>query len=420
MLKSSQGRIVLAIAAVTSLVLLAACSSSGGSTGNGGSKAPIKLGIVGDLSGPFAGPAGTEAVVGAKAAVDYINTEVNGFGGRKLQVVQCDTQSSGAGALTCANKLVAAKVDWVVGLSGFWASNGLQTISKANIVNQTIPLQRQEVTDPNAFPVGGGIYTEFGGQSTYAVKNMGASNGVAIFFDTGPLSALSWDLYKAPWDRAGKKVNEVLVPITSADLSPSIAKALSYRPDAIVVGMGTVQTQQLYEGLARQGYDMTKVISTSAVADIDQFFSKATDKSSIEGTLNSGQVSSFDDLSDPEIAVFRHAMQTYGHVPGRAAFYQLGFSPILTDYLVAKRMGFDKFDKTSLKDAFITQKVPVFMGYEYDHSSAPKDLPQVGASYIRFVQYKNGTLVNKNDGFINGFTGATVKRGSSPFAGLPG
>jgi branched-chain amino acid transport system substrate-binding protein len=416
--------------AVATLLVSTACSSSGGdkgganssgssSTGPTSNSTPIKIGFVSEESGPIAGPATIQPLAGAQAAVAYLNKEVNGFGGRQIQIVRCDSQSTAAGALTCANKMVSAKVDLVMGASAFWGSNGLPVVSKAHIMNQTIPFQPAEVRDPYAFPITGGIFSEYPAQSYYAVNQLHASNGVAIIADNGS-SNVAIGLYKAPWTAAGKQFDSVVVSPATVDLSTTVAKALSYHPDAIVVSVYASQAIQLYENLAQQGFDMTHVINQGPTADFANFFPKVKPSSILEGTVYSSEFSSYDVTSDPEVALYRHAMETYQHTDGRSDFYVFGFSGVMTDYLVAKKIGFDKFDGARLKESLMTTPAPVFMGYEFDLSQAPKDIPQAGSSYFRYLGYQNGKLVNLSTTFLNSFTGKNVKRNASPFAYLPG
>jgi branched-chain amino acid transport system substrate-binding protein len=422
--RSSKIALALALAAVT---LTAACSSSGsnkptqpaGSSSGQANQPPFIVGAVAEESGAYASANSKYPLIGAQVAADYINAELGGFGGRKVEVVGCDTQSSAAGALTCANKFVAAHVDLVLGISAFWGSNGLPVISKSHIINQTAAVQQSEVTDPWAFPIGGGIFTEYPAQSFYALQNLKASNGVAIVSDTGA-SQSATDLYAGPWKAAGKQFHSVLVPPTSADLSPSVAKALSFHPDAIMVTLAPSQAILLYEALAQQGFDMSHVVNQGPTTDQSNFFDKVTPTSAVNGTVYSSQYLSYDDTADPAVKLYRHAMQTYGHTDGRAGFYLFGFAPLLTDYLIAKEIGFDKATPTTLKSAFETKTIPIFMSYQYDRSTAPQSLPQVGASYFRFVKYDNSTLSNTSSTFLDGLTGKDVTSGPSPFASFPG
>lgn len=100
--------------------LLAACGSSGSSnsttqgasSGTGSSNASAgtsssgiyKIGIMTDETG-LAAATYTTSELGIKAAFDAINN-AGGIDGRKLQFVMADTQSTAAGALTAAQKLV--------------------------------------------------------------------------------------------------------------------------------------------------------------------------------------------------------------------------------------------------------------------------------------------------------------------------
>jgi ABC-type branched-subunit amino acid transport system substrate-binding protein len=436
MMRYRHGRLVAAMSAAAALVALSACGSSAGpSTGSGSTGAtatangaakvnpslpPVVIGVVGELSGPIAGGYVSEPLTGAQAAADYINAELGGFGGRKVQVVTCDSQSTAAGALTCANQFVAAKAQFVVGLSVYWASDGIAAVSKAGIVNQTVPVGPQEVTGPNAFPLSGGVYSEYPAQSSYAVKHLGSARGALALGDAGAINALGIKLFSGPWTSAGKVFEPVVVPQTSADISPSLAKITQFHPSAIMVSLSATQTALLYSQLHSQGFNMSHVISHSGNADFDNFFDKVSDKSALEGTVYSSQFASFDDTSDPEVRVYLHAMQTYAKVHGRGSFYQGGFAPVITDYLIAKTIGFGKFDAATLKQYLLGHTVPIFLGYQYDHATAPASTPGLGASYVRFLQYHDGKLVNVGGGFINAITGApAASPDESAYAFLP-
>jgi ABC-type branched-subunit amino acid transport system substrate-binding protein len=251
------------------------------------------------------------------------------------------------------------------------------------------------------------------------VNELHASNGVAIIADNGSSDVAS-KLYQAPWTAAGKKFRSVVVSPTTVDLSATVAKALSDHPDAILVSVYASQAIQLYENLAQQGYDMTHVVNQGPTADFANFFTKVKPASILEGTVYCSEFTSYDDTSDPEVAIYRHAMDTYQHTDGRSLFHVFGFSGVLTDYLMAKKIGFDNFDGARLKESLMTTPAAVFMAYQYDLSKAPKDIPQAGSSYFRFLSYKNGTLVNRSQTFLDSFTGKNVKRSASPFAYLPG
>lgn len=101
--------LTIAVAALAVATTITACSSSkSASTGSGGGSTPsggtIKLGVMSDLSGPAASGFLT-AEKGVKAYVDSVNA-AGGVNGQKLSYVMADTNSTPAGALTAAQKLV--------------------------------------------------------------------------------------------------------------------------------------------------------------------------------------------------------------------------------------------------------------------------------------------------------------------------
>jgi urea transport system substrate-binding protein len=99
-------------------LILGACSKST-TTGPGasGNKAPIKIGIIADLTGPFA-TYGTSLANSAKLAVKEINAK-GGIDGRQVTVIVEDIQTDVTATVDKAKKLVQSdKVDLVMGPIG--------------------------------------------------------------------------------------------------------------------------------------------------------------------------------------------------------------------------------------------------------------------------------------------------------------
>src|SRR5438128_855692 len=105
----------LALAVAAAVSVLAACSgSSSGSPAAGGSAGPpLVLGFV-NMEGA---PTGSfpEARVGAQAAVDHVNDDLGGIGGRPVKLTTCTTNGSAESSQGCAQQLLAAKPVAVVG-----------------------------------------------------------------------------------------------------------------------------------------------------------------------------------------------------------------------------------------------------------------------------------------------------------------
>lgn len=123
-------RLMLGAMAVLTAAALAACGSSGGSGGSGGSsassgssgasqasggsKAPIKIGVMSDHI-PLTAVEGAEMTVNTDLAVSQINA-AGGINGHKLQVVYADPQGKPDEAISLAQQLVQQDgVDVLVG-----------------------------------------------------------------------------------------------------------------------------------------------------------------------------------------------------------------------------------------------------------------------------------------------------------------
>jgi branched-chain amino acid transport system substrate-binding protein len=92
------GRLLVPVAIVS--LLLSACGNTSGSTPG----APVKIGVLGPLSGPYAA-SGTEIVNTALLAVDDVNSH-GGVSGHKLEVVSADDQCDAQVGAQAAQKLV--------------------------------------------------------------------------------------------------------------------------------------------------------------------------------------------------------------------------------------------------------------------------------------------------------------------------
>jgi branched-chain amino acid transport system substrate-binding protein len=81
-----------------------------------GSGAPIRLGLLHDLSGPFAGAGSVPLAAGAELAIELFN-ERGGVDGRMVQAVSADSQSRAEVAINEAERLVSQeRVDVIIGV----------------------------------------------------------------------------------------------------------------------------------------------------------------------------------------------------------------------------------------------------------------------------------------------------------------
>src|SRR4051794_39425029 len=81
----------------------------------GAAQAQVKIGVVYDYTGAFAGGGSKAAAIGTKIAIDMVN-EKGGIDGKKIEAVYADAQSKTDVAINEAERLLNdAKVDLVMG-----------------------------------------------------------------------------------------------------------------------------------------------------------------------------------------------------------------------------------------------------------------------------------------------------------------
>ncbi len=143
---------IVTVAAVGTLAGTAGASSSNSSEKATGST--VTVGMIIDAGG--AGGIGTSVLVeqGAKAAVDYVNDDLDGLEGHKVALYVCENQNSPAGGQTCANDMVQKGV--VADVEAFTGQGQTEvpTITGAGIPYITISgASTAELTDPGAYDI---------------------------------------------------------------------------------------------------------------------------------------------------------------------------------------------------------------------------------------------------------------------------
>jgi branched-chain amino acid transport system substrate-binding protein len=349
---------------------------------------PVKIADITEVTGPIGFP-GDPWGTGAKAAAAYINNQLGGFGGRPVEIIECDSKGDPGATLACANSTAAQKVVSTVGLSVNFGANGLNVYKKHGIPSMNAPVSAQDFSDPDSFPIGGGILSEFTAQPRLALKYLHAKN--MVWFgqqnaSTQTSVALAKEAFKAA---GGGTFTVVTYPPNTADLTSAVAEAVSAHPDIVLANTSNADGPRIYAAFQQQGWPATKIFNQGGAVDYDTFFTYEFD--------------SFDDMSNPEVATYRHAMETYAHVPGRGEFFQWPFANVMTIYNAAKAIGFAKFNAATLK-AYLSKAegVPIFMGYKLSNSATSAAAPAIRNPYVKFVQWKDGKLVPVVNGWIKG------------------
>jgi branched-chain amino acid transport system substrate-binding protein len=245
------GRAVLA-AGVTCASALAMAGAGAGSAAASedssqiATRSPVTVGTIIDAGG--SGGIGTSALVeqGAKAAVSYVNADLGGLEGHKVNLYICENQNSPAGGQTCANDMVQHHVVAVVEPFTGQGQTEVPTVVGAGIPYITISGgSTAELTTPGAFALEGGFPAYLGAMALSAKQH--GFKKVAFLVENVPSAlegaqALGGLVYKAA------HVGFTVIPVNpgTADISPQMQSAVSGGADAVgMVGDVTLCTSFL-------------------------------------------------------------------------------------------------------------------------------------------------------------------------------
>lgn len=253
--------------AIPLVAVVTACGSSSSTTGSsttgstsGASTSPsvasslfpsdpatgttVKIGLINPEGGSLISqPEDREA---AQAAADYVNANLGGMAGHKIQLVICKEQEDVATATACANQMVQDQVAAVVVTTTGQGQAMVPIITKAGIPYVTISgASTAELTSPDAYSWTGGFPGTLITMAKYSASK-GYKNVTAYVTDNAAAiqgaTALGVPTFKA----AGITLKVVGIPLGTPDATSEVSAGLGSKPQAIIViGDSTVCTSVL-------------------------------------------------------------------------------------------------------------------------------------------------------------------------------
>jgi branched-chain amino acid transport system substrate-binding protein len=258
----------------------------GGGTGSA-DKGPFKLGVINsnDLFPDYA--------QGIEAAVGYVNAELNGLDGRKIELQICtidynapdDTQR-------CANELAAAGVDMAVSTLNQFGTH-MQILRGAGIpvlVGSAVSVPDYTTEGVFAVSPGGGCAGTLTAMVKYAVQELGAKrvaipyydipSGVLCYADSEqkPLDVLKGTAESSSPDAGSVPDLErkgVPLPPTNPDLTSVANQILQFDPDVVLLSAPATVCFPLLAALNSVGYSVENVPFVMGSSCFDQ--ASATD-----------------------------------------------------------------------------------------------------------------------------------------------
>jgi ABC-type branched-subunit amino acid transport system substrate-binding protein len=308
---------------------------------------------------------------GEKAAADYVNCH-GGIDGRPIDVASCDTRYDPAGSKACAAEAVAKGAIAVTGLDDLSSSSGADAQYAQNrIVTLNAPNQIPLVDDTNVFAVANGGTGEFYGLGHYFGAVL-KPKSVRLLMPDQPYGHTYSDWIKAAAAAAGlTNIDTIYYNINITDFSSVVAKLVQDRPAVVFTLVNGSQIPLVWGQLEQQGIKASQVYIHSAAMD-SRVLAKAKDVATGGNIIS--EFANPDDLSDPDVRIYRDAMKAAGDDDiARTALAVAGFSEVMFLEAVAKTVskstGPARVNAQSVK-AYLSktlgagsgQTIPVFLG----------------------------------------------------------
>jgi branched-chain amino acid transport system substrate-binding protein len=391
-------------------MLLAACSSTGGSGQNSSgatstsdssaSGSPILIGGAAPLHSEIY----TEPTVqtGLQAAVDAVNAS-GGVNGRPLKLDFCDTLYTANGELACARQFISDKVAAVLDPYFLADQSGEpeQLLAAAKIpVFAAQGVTPFELQDPDVFMLASGLPGWAYG-AVDALLRAGSRN-LTVMLDTNPASQFAGTLLVAAAKLAGITPRVVTGdPDSDPTFAAAAAEATRGGVDGIALFPSPVDCPKMISALRDAGYtgnlSAPSVLLSSAV--IKQLGPAGN------GLLEDSQVALVTDTANKGIQSFTAGMQKYGDDQITDAANYAWTAVQVFVQAIAKASSFDSAGITAALSGVTTPvDVPTVGPWIGSGVSPLPAYPRILNPTITYGVVKNGAVQPSGGGFVNPFT----------------
>jgi branched-chain amino acid transport system substrate-binding protein len=354
---------------------------------------PIVVGFVTQDGGI---PGWPETVPGAEAAVEYVNSELGGIGGRPLELRTCLVVSSEEEGQRCGQEMandadVAAVVtgQMIVGNASLY-----NTVGNSKPVFGT-PTTPADYNSANNFDYLGAGFTGLPAMAIYAATTLGAEN-VAMVYADEPGGQAAANLVAQYMDEYGVDLTKVPVATTSTDVIGSIVAARAQQADvflAVVTAPLCIQIAKAQEQLSLDVPVVSTVLCTDqaveeALGDLPSW------------TFGVDTESPFIPEASEEAAIFVDKLRQYGGADANVAgFAAHPFAKILTVAKLLNEIGPDAAGPEALFEAARDFTGPMWMGGPEISCGVVPDMQSICNTRARLYSYVgDGVWEDATDG----------------------
>jgi branched-chain amino acid transport system substrate-binding protein len=353
---------------------------------------PLVIGYV-TMEG-FPGGPGPISRLAAQAAVEFVNRERGGVRGRPVALAVRDEGGSPEAAAACAREIVAAGAFAVMGMGAAWAHHGLPILEAAGVPWLGGAITGPEYTSPVSFPIIGGVPAETRALARYFGEREQVRRAAVLHLDVPEAGAGVDALLRDLADWGVGAVATVPLQLDLGDLDAAATRVTDHRPEAVFAIVGGDHTSPVMHAL--RGHQLAFL---GTAMDIERILGPAGDAA--VGSLHCAEFLPYDDGRDPEVAVFRDAMDRYTDVPANS-WGQGGFAGVMTICDIAARLE-PVAARPVLEYLRGVDGQPVFMGSSMARRHAPAEFPQLTNVDCLILRWDGTRLVDAGGDWVNGW-----------------
>lgn len=235
-----------------SALLVAGCASAETTdSADGGKDAPIKVGVIADVTGATSVYSASAKAV--ELAADRLNKS-GGINGRQVHISVCDSQALPDQVTRCARKMLSEKVVAVIGGGILGGVERIYPILEpANI--PYLPAASSyaaDLTAANSFPLMSNILAI--PSMAWLGAKQGCKNHVIVTFETGTTAINQKYMRTGAKAGGGDAPTFVTVQPNTTDWAPVVAQVVAKNPDCIGAALSEVYSFQFFPALEQSGW----------------------------------------------------------------------------------------------------------------------------------------------------------------------
>lgn len=376
-----------------------------------GSVAPVgdtvRIGLLNQENDPIG--SFPEFRLGVEGAAEYINSELDGIGGRPVEIVSC-VHNSVEAAQNCAQELATSDIVSLINGVNIWtfAFDFYGTMGSTPIIGG-LPLFPADYDQPNARYFNGGSISIYAAMARFAAEELQVGK-VAVLLNQNPAATAALEQGLQPiFDQFGVEYSVIDVPLPLTDAIPPVSQAAAADADLVMLLAAADECVPIIRARDQLGIAAETMIYSATCADEDVY--NEVGDLLVGSWMHRPAYFDVDPWAPAEvrdlIAENENQIATYAPDAPDAAFTGLGFTTLLEVHDLYEEIGPDNLSPDAIFAAADDGSTRVRTGgFGWSCIYADAGLQSVCQGDNLFVQIEGADGTSSpppNDGaFVNG------------------